>query len=63
MSKRSTLASHQEILIREFIQALADEIEAIKKGRGGSVVTVYDGMFLRREGPSLYTSLQLRVLS
>ena len=38
-------------LIREFIQALAEEIEAIKKGRGGSIITVYDGSFVRREGP------------
>ena len=38
-------------LIREFIQALAEEIEAIKKGKGGSIITVYDGSFVRREGP------------
>lgn len=38
-------------LIQEFIQALAEEIEAIKKGRGGSIITVYDGVFVRREGP------------
>lgn len=33
------------------MQALEDEITAIKRGRGGSVVTVYDGRFVRREGP------------
>lgn len=38
-------------LIQEFIQALAEEIEAIKKGRGGSIIKVYDGVFVRREGP------------
>ncbi|HXE91899.1 MAG TPA: AAA domain-containing protein [Terriglobales bacterium] len=38
-------------LIQEFILALAEEIDAIKKGRGGSIVTVYDGVFVRREGP------------
>ena len=33
------------------MQALAEEIEAIKKGRGGSIITVYDGVFVRRDGP------------
>ena len=33
------------------MQALAEEIEAIKKGGGGSIITVYDGVFVRREGP------------
>jgi hypothetical protein len=33
------------------MQALAEEIEAIKKGRGGSIITIRDGVFLRREGP------------
>ena len=37
--------------MREFVQALGEEIEAIKKGRGGSIVTVYDGVFVRRDGP------------
>jgi len=45
------LPSDEQALIREFLQALAEEIEAIKKGRGGSVITVYDGVFVRREGP------------
>jgi hypothetical protein len=34
-------------LIGEFIQALDEEIEAIKKGKGGSVVKVFNGRFLR----------------
>ena len=34
-------------IIGEFIQALAEEIEAIKKGKGGSVVKVFNGRFLR----------------
>jgi len=33
------------------MQALAEEIEAIKKGKGGSIITVYDGHFLHYEGP------------
>ena len=33
------------------MQALEDEIAAIKRGRGGSIVTVHDGRFVRREGP------------
>lgn len=33
--------------IHEFIEALDEEIEAIKRGRGGSVVKVFDGHFLR----------------
>src|SRR5215469_4670911 len=38
-------------LIPEFIQALADEIEELKKGGGGSIITVFDGHFIRQEGP------------
>ena len=38
-------------LIPEFIQALADEIEHLKKGGGGSIITVFDGHFIRQEGP------------
>lgn len=38
-------------LIQEFIKALAAEIEVLKKGRGGSTITVYEGRFVRREGP------------
>ncbi|MBL7210072.1 MAG: AAA family ATPase, partial [Dehalococcoidia bacterium] len=34
-------------IIDEFIQGLDEEIEAIKKGRGGSVVKVFNGRFLR----------------
>lgn len=34
-------------IIQEFIQALDEEIEAIKKGKGGSVVKVFNGRFLR----------------
>jgi hypothetical protein len=46
-----TLPSDEQALIREFMQALVEEIEAIKKGRGGSIITVHDGVFVRREGP------------
>jgi hypothetical protein len=45
------LSPDEQALIREFIQALAEEIEAIKQGKGGSIITVYDGSFIRREGP------------
>jgi hypothetical protein len=50
-SNPCSLPQNEQSLIREFMQALAEEIEAIKKGRGGSIVTVYDGSFVRREGP------------
>lgn len=43
-------ASEQELL-REFVQALTDEIETIKRGGGGSIVTVFDGRFVRKDGP------------
>ena len=45
------LPSSEQALLREFMQALAEEIEAIKKGKGGSVITVVDGSFVRRDGP------------
>ena len=35
-------------IAREFIQALDQEIEAIKRGKGGSVVKVFNGRFLRQ---------------
>jgi hypothetical protein len=34
-------------IIQEFIQALHEEIEAIKAGKGGSIVKVFNGRFLR----------------
>jgi hypothetical protein len=34
-------------IIAEFIQALDEEIEAVKRGRGGSIVKVFNGRFLR----------------
>ncbi len=34
-------------IIEEFIQALDEEIEAVKRGRGGSIVKVFNGRFLR----------------
>lgn len=46
-----SLSPNEQALIREFIQALADEIEAIKKRKRGSIITVCDGLFIRREGP------------
>ena len=33
--------------IPEFIQALQEEIDALKKGKGGSVVKIFDGRLLR----------------
>jgi hypothetical protein len=45
------LPANEQALVREFMQALAEEIDAIKKGKGGSIITVYDGVFARREGP------------
>jgi superfamily I DNA and/or RNA helicase len=35
------------IIIQEFIQSLDEEIEAIKHGKGGSIVKVFNGRFLR----------------
>ena len=34
-------------LPEEFILALDEEIEAIKRGKGGSIVKVFNGRFLR----------------
>ena len=34
-------------IIQEFIQALDEEIEAIKRGKGGSIVKIFNGRFLR----------------
>jgi hypothetical protein len=45
------LSNEEKWLIRDFNTALDDEIAAIKRGRGGSVVAVHDGRFVRREGP------------
>ena len=50
-SGRCLLPADEQALIREFMQALSEEIEAIKKGGGGSIIIVYDGAFIRREGP------------
>jgi hypothetical protein len=44
-------APNRQGIIPEFIQALADEIEKLKKGGGGSIITVFDGYFIRQEGP------------
>lgn len=42
-------------IIQEFIQSLDEEIEAIKRGRGGSIVKVFNGRFLReRAGLFVY---------
>ena len=43
-------------ILGEFIQALDQEIEAIKRGKGGSVVKVFNGRFLR-ETSGLYVYL------
>ncbi len=37
-------------LMAEFIQALTEEIEAIKAGKGGSVTRIFDGRFVRADG-------------
>lgn len=36
------------IIIKEFIDALTIEIEALKKGKGGSIVTLYNGEMIRQ---------------
>lgn len=35
-------------IVKEFIDALAIEIDALKKGKGGSIVTVYNGELMRK---------------
>lgn len=35
-------------IVKEFIDALAIEIDALKKGKGGSIVTVYNGELIRQ---------------
>ncbi|MFW9941601.1 MAG: AAA domain-containing protein [Candidatus Thorarchaeota archaeon] len=35
-------------IIQDFIKALEEEIKAIKSGKGGNVVSVHSGMFLRK---------------
>jgi hypothetical protein len=50
-TENCVLPANEQSLIREFIQALAEEIESIKRGGGGSIITVFDGVFVRREGP------------
>ena len=39
------------MIIPEFIQALDEEIAAVRQRGGNSVITVYDGAFIRRDGP------------
>lgn len=42
-------------IIQEFIQSLDEEIEAIKRGKGGSIVKIFNGRFLREiSGLSVY---------
>ena len=35
-------------MVEEFIQALEEEIRAIKTGRGGGVVKLFNGRFVRQ---------------
>ena len=35
-------------IVKEFIWALDEEIEAVKRGKGGSTVKVFNGTFLRK---------------
>ncbi len=46
-------------LVDEFIQALDEEIKAIKEGKGGSVVRVFDGRFLRENSGIFVYSFML----
>ncbi len=46
--------------IQEFCTALQQEIEAIRRGRGGNTVTIYDGKLLKRLSDSSYTVLNLK---
>jgi hypothetical protein len=38
------------MIIKELIQALSKEIEALKKGKGGKVIILYNGQFIRSTG-------------
>jgi hypothetical protein len=46
-------------LIHEFIQALDEEVAAIKAGKGGSVVRVFDGQFVRETAGNFVYSFTL----
>jgi len=35
-------------IVKEFIDALAIEIEALKKGKGGNIITIYNGELIRQ---------------
>ncbi len=43
-------ARDESQLINEFIQALSDEINAIKRGKGNSRINLFDGLFVRQDG-------------
>lgn len=48
-TKNTPISQSKNKLIDEFIIALDEEIKAIKAGKGGSVVRVFDGRFIREE--------------
>jgi len=35
-------------IVREFISALDEEIDAIKRGKGGNVIRIFNGRFIRK---------------
>ena len=50
---------HNSALVDEFIMALDEEIKAIKEGKGGSVVRVFDGRFVRESSEMFIYSFML----
>ncbi len=46
-----SLPQSEQGFIREFVQALTDEIETIGRRGGDYSITVFDGRFVRRDGP------------
>ncbi|MEW6215024.1 MAG: hypothetical protein AB1478_07485 [Nitrospirota bacterium] len=58
-SKHSDPILFSRELITYFIKALSEEIEAIKAGKGGSVVRVFDGQFIRESSGIFVYSFML----
>ncbi|RLG96808.1 hypothetical protein DRO29_04070 [Candidatus Bathyarchaeota archaeon] len=46
-------------LIDEFIKALDEEIKALKEGKGGTIVKIFDGHFIRKESKFFIYSFKL----
>ena len=58
IEKENTIVS-KEIFLQGFIKALEEEIDAAQRGKGGSVIKVTNGKFLRQEANIFIYSFQL----